>query len=955
MRSLCVAVFLYIAFPLTAAAQFFVYSPVSRPTNVSYQVLQSKHFEIIFESGYLGEAEAALRVLNKHVHTTRELLAHHGSLHMPIVLNGFNDQSNGYVTPLPFKQEIEIPYLKGRSLSPVHPSWMDTVLPHELVHAVHANVQRGFGFGAVLRPFAPDIVRAFNLFIPQGISEGIAVHYESRHQPGAGRLNHGFFTMRFRAAMATDKPWSMAQLVEMPAHTRPFDRFYLGGAHLVDYLAAQDSLKFFERSSDLNYRIPFLGYGLGLWYGAKKWPGKVYREFLQHTREQEAARIASLGNLSTPEVLAAKRGTAYRRPQWMDSSRLVVYAQGYNKRSGFYVHDVTTGRQRQLRATVPTSDFVYNLTPDKTTLLYAHNTVDPFIAIKRVVDLYEIELETGRQTRLTTNKRLGAPAPEANGDILALQTKGQTNTLVRLSATGAIDTLATDSRVRFKEITPGAVWTAAVINVNGRQGLFKLDAAGEELVVSPLVRFKAGSVYDVSWSADGRFLFFSADPGGISNVFVLEVASGEVRQVTNALYGALEPALSPDGESLAYINYAHEQFELVLLPFTWRDATPVQHLLYTSRVAPAGLFAEVPQVKLPVVRSVSRYRALRYMKPRMLLPVLRPETSVAVGRVVDTGVGLRLQGTDPLERLRYNLLGYYQSGRAWGSATLQGSAGALQPFVKAYHTLSTVSVAFAGIDGNTFVGKSGRQRRGASVGAQLPMVFERNVFQSGLTLGTEVGIEGTRFFAEEAPPFEQRVFIEPRATAFYKVQANTRDIIPNQGLLLSAQSLVDLQRDGGNASRAFLGRLTGYLPLLQRANVGLQGHVALLTQNTGSVYNLDRFLPRGYLDRVAPGKGNHVVAGFEYVQPLWFVDNGLFMLPIYIKALYAFGFTEGLLNSKALFIDADDQITEGERRALVSSGVGIGARFRLFYLFNFDVRFTAAFRHADRAWDFDVR
>lgn len=953
MRNLLVAVVLCIVSPLTVAAQFLVYSPVSRPYTVAYRVLETDHFDIIFESGYHAEAEAAVRVLDRHVDATRELLVHRGSLFMPVVLNGFNDQSNGFVTPLPFKQEVEIPYLKGRSLSPVHPSWMDTVLPHELVHAVHADLKRGFGVGALLRPFAPDIVRAFNLFIPQGISEGIAVHYESRHQAGAGRLNHAFFTMRFRAAMASAKPWSMAQLVEVPTYTRPLDRFYLGGAHLVDHLASRDSLKFFERASDLNYRIPFLGYGIGLWYGARQWPGKVYRTFVEETAIREKKRVSTLGTVTSPRVLAAAKGTAYRRPKWVDTNRIVVYAQGYNKRSGFYVYQVDADVQHQIRVTIPTSDFAYTLSADRSALIYAHNTVDPFIAIKRTSDLYRIELASGRQQRLTTGARLGAPAQGKDGTLWALQTTGQTNTLMLLDMRGNVEAKGGNSQVRIQEIVSGGAWLAGVLNVNGRQGLYRMEA--EQFKASPVIVFDNASVYDASWGPEGKYLFFTADPGGIFNVYVLEVATGEIRQVTNALYGAMEPALSPDGKSLAYINYTHEQFELALLPFAF-DTTPNSvYELVAAQAPQVDLGPTAPKVgQQPAYRS-SRYRPRRYLKPRTLLPVVKPAVPNTFGRDIDLGFGLAVQGTDPLQRLRYEVTGYHQSERLWGEGILEGSLGPVVPFVKAYHTLATVNAVAQDEMGGLTAVQVGRQRRGIAIGGQLPVVFERNVFQSGMTLGVEGGAESTRFFVDDGPGFDQRVFVEPLATAFYRLQANTRDLIPNQGVLLTVQSLLDVHREQGNPARGVITRFTGYLPFLQRANIGLQLHAAWLSQNRDGIYNLDRFLPRGYTDDIALGRGNHLVAGFEYVQPLWFADNGLFMIPIYLKALYAFGYTEGLLNTDAVVLDEENPIPSQSRRSLFSSGIGLGARFRLFYLFNFDLRLTAAYRHSDKAWEFDLR
>ncbi|RMF59998.1 MAG: hypothetical protein D6746_07435, partial [Bacteroidetes bacterium] len=86
-------------------------------------------------------------------------------------------------------------------------------------------------------------------------------------------------------------------------------------------------------------------------------------------------------------------------------------------------------------------------------------------------------------------------------------------------------------------------------------------------------------------------------------------------------------------------------------------------------------------------------------------------------------------------------------------------------------------------------------------------------------------------------------------------------------------------------------------------------------------------LPRGYEDEFLDS-GTYARYGLEYLQPLWFVDNGLFILPIYIKALYAYGFGERL-----------EQIGgTGRRGPFTSVGVGLGLQMRVFYVVGLTLR-----------------
>jgi hypothetical protein len=60
-----------------------------------------------------------------------------------------------------------------------------------------------------------------------------------------------------------------------------------------------------------------------------------------------------------------------------------------------------------------------------------------------------------------------------------------------------------------------------------------------------------GAIYNLAWSPDGRSIAFSGAKGGISDLYVVDVASGEVRQLTNDKYADLQPAWSPDGRTIA--------------------------------------------------------------------------------------------------------------------------------------------------------------------------------------------------------------------------------------------------------------------------------------------------------------------------------------------------------------------------------------------------------------------
>jgi Tol biopolymer transport system component len=61
-----------------------------------------------------------------------------------------------------------------------------------------------------------------------------------------------------------------------------------------------------------------------------------------------------------------------------------------------------------------------------------------------------------------------------------------------------------------------------------------------------------GAINDAAWSPDGKTIAISGMAGGISDLYLLDVKSGQVRQLTNDRYAELQPAWSPDGRTLAF-------------------------------------------------------------------------------------------------------------------------------------------------------------------------------------------------------------------------------------------------------------------------------------------------------------------------------------------------------------------------------------------------------------------
>ncbi|HUQ79773.1 MAG TPA: hypothetical protein VM076_01475 [Gemmatimonadaceae bacterium] len=84
---------------------------------------------------------------------------------------------------------------------------------------------------------------------------------------------------------------------------------------------------------------------------------------------------------------------------------------------------------------------------------------------------------------------------------------------------------------------------------DNRITIFDVDSKNEERSIAIK---GVGAINDAAWSPDGNTIAISGLAGGISDLYLVDVRNGQVRQLTNDRYADLLPAWSPDGKTLAF-------------------------------------------------------------------------------------------------------------------------------------------------------------------------------------------------------------------------------------------------------------------------------------------------------------------------------------------------------------------------------------------------------------------
>lgn len=108
----------------------------------------------------------------------------------------------------------------------------------------------------------------------------------------------------------------------------------------------------------------------------------------------------------------------------------------------------------------------------------------------------------------------------------------------------------------------------ADVSSDGRFIAFETDSGGERVIM--IVDLNGRSPRELvpgrqpDWSPDDRFIAFES-VGFPQQIYIVETATGEVRQVTDTLSHSRAPSWSPDGEQLAFMTEVGSNWQLAIV------------------------------------------------------------------------------------------------------------------------------------------------------------------------------------------------------------------------------------------------------------------------------------------------------------------------------------------------------------------------------------------------------
>ncbi|MDZ7717856.1 MAG: hypothetical protein U5K72_03425 [Balneolaceae bacterium] len=939
----------FISLFVVLPAQAQMYNTQYRVPGQEWMELNTDRFRLIYPKRYQQEAYRSMAILESEYSDIKNLVG--GTMNrFPFILNPENDNSNGFVSPINFRSEVELSPIISKTMNPKSGGWLELVLPHELVHAMHFN-ENPSSVTSILSIFSPDIRRATHGAAPIGLIEGIAVEYETHNQiPQAGRGHHPYFRNQFRSVLHSSNPWSMGQLVHSSTYTPPFNRHYIGGYEFVNWLLdsyGQDSMK---NAIEYHYKYPFLGFGLALKHETDFWPGQLYDQFNEQKKQNEDDRLKKIGNSTdtlSKEIPFTATCKRLQRPKWLNNHTLIFYGRGCNRASGFYTYDLNSKSLELLKEVSITDDFLYSLSEDKSIAVYSRYHTNLLYDNLYQGDLHILELSTGDSERITQKSRLFSPA-FFDGNILALQTEANQMNLVRINPNDG-EIMKKYSRPEHSTLVqvapnPHKPVSAAIIGrIKSTQGIWFEDLDKTRILdAKPDIVFEEGSVFDLSWHPTEQKLLFVSDHTGTMNLYQYDLKGGQVHQITNSQFNVFEASYSPDGQQIAYIM--QDENEQTLQLFDADDAVweqvPADRWQFDSSIR-ESLSRPLMNRKMAVDTSAwkpeSYSTGWAWLKPRLWLPTYEEQNGYH-------RPGLTFESGDVMSSQAYSLDVSYLAERLWFNTSYNYKG--FYPGFKVELFNSPIFTQFQTDDGeDESYQELLQESRGASFSIPIPLMLESNTRFTSLFFEPRYSVSQIRFLNPDqswqpVSDFGTRHTLGFKTIFNWKLRHFTRDIQPNAGWAFFVEGRQALNKDefmietdqvsvDGTLSRRRglnVGAIT-FLSPLKRWNQSLRISAELYSQTDVPVFGVSSRFIDHFSEFPFPGANNIGFLNTRYTIPIIYPDEGGLLLPLYLSNIYLVLFSQTAA-------DLDHTIRTSNSRTIF--GAGIRSRFRLSNM-SFDI------------------
>jgi surface antigen Omp85-like protein/WD40 repeat protein len=559
---------------LCALLVLFAFPALALDPRFAWETLETPHFQVHYHQGMYRYAQKAARAAELSYARLVPLLDHVPEARTNLVVQDDTDFANGNATPLLYNliHAYAAPPDSRSTLADFDDNVYELV-SHEYTHILHLDTVLGL-------PRAVNDVFG-KLWITNGSQplwfvEGIATFAESEVS-GAGRVRSSEEEMLVRAEALAGKLPRIDTLSNLALDwPRGFGQ-YTVGSRFLEWIRDQYGLGALrDLSHDFGGRaIPF-----GMNFSASRVLGKTYLELYDefaadelHRGEEVRARVRARGETEIAPL--THLGEWVRTPRWSpDGSTLYYTNAGPDRRAE--IRALSPGGADRHLATLHSDgagDDGLSVAPDGSVVFSRAEVYQQFEVLQ---DLYSVDPMTGEERRLTRGLRARGPDVARDGAVAFVWRRPGGATAIAELRNGA-----DVPRVLFEDPSGEPVDSpryspdgSRLAFLHHREGAWDLRIVDRSTLAVSDVTHDRALDRDPAWTADGEWLLFSSDRTGVYDLYAFR--AGELRQVTDVVLGAFEPAPSPDGKRLALVTYSARGYDVGSMPLdpaSWRPVT----------------------------------------------------------------------------------------------------------------------------------------------------------------------------------------------------------------------------------------------------------------------------------------------------------------------------------------------------------------------------------------------
>ena len=644
--------FLGIVFAVAVASSPATSRAANDP-NLRWSTVETPHFRISYYSGEAALAEYVADLAEAIHGRLSPALGWAPREKVEISLTDQTDGANGLTSGLPYNS-IRLFVTAPDDLSPLGDvdDWYQELLTHEYTHTLH--IDHIGGIPALVnivvgKTLAPNQVQ------PRWLLEGLAVYEETARTSG-GRLRSSQWNMYMRADVLENNVAPLDVFSNTPRRWPQGNIWYLYGSFFLRWIAqtyGEEAI----RAMIADYGSQLVPFGVNR--SIRRATGKTFEELypvwiasLRREYEAQAAEVRARG--VREGVRLTRSGGVAEHPVWIPDNAwagfgggLLYFRDDNHSTAGLYGLKVprdaagrpTAPDPRRTELLVRTSGLAAASFEPAGGLVF--NSVDFVNNVFAFNDLFELprgqKSETGLEgarVRWTRGFRATDPtvSPDGRRVVFATNHRGTMYLQIADITSDGIANVRPVLKSRDYEQVFAPEWAPDGVHLaysvwtkGGYRDIRYVDTRDGTFVEVTRDRAIDGGP---TFSRDGKWLFFHSDRTKIANVYAWEVATGRLMQVTNVVNGAYQPAVSPDGKTLAYIGYTHEGFDLFAMDLdesTWTEALPYVN----DHPAP-------PPEPAHEVFPVSPYNPLYTLRPRKYAVSITPGN---FGEAITTSMG----------------------------------------------------------------------------------------------------------------------------------------------------------------------------------------------------------------------------------------------------------------------------------------------------------------------------